>query len=438
MPLPYLLVIIVAGIVGWAFLFRTQRSASFPSGERLVWLGASAVVTAIAATRVCPASELSPTLIGLVGGAAVSVVVAATGGTLPALLLAAVAATAAHLLPDVAPSQLGLVLGAGLGALTLAVESTATYAFLVTLAVAADRLGLRNNDGAGYAVLGSLLSLILGLGIVVAFGLPARFTAFRPFVTAIVIALGGAGLSRYVGEEALVVAVRMGAVVGLVLHFLIDEDEPDSLRIGLATILSIGLATVAFAAARGLGMSLALLAAVGVLSVTSHRRALLALGPLVGLVLYRVLREEGTGATRALDIGQHYTLLALALGAIVPLMFADWRGKSVGLALWATLGLAIPPLVIVMFGARGAVGFIVGLGLAATVDALRNAKDLTVYAVAAIMAPITLVTLHWTKDVDTLTRDQKIPLLLVAGTVIVVLSVALGDLGEAKTKEVAS
>jgi hypothetical protein len=170
---------------------------------------------------------------------------------------------------------------------------------------------------------------------------------------------------------------------------------------------------------------------------------LLTLGPLVGLVLYRVLREEGTGATRALDIGQHYTLLALGLGAIVPLMLVDWPGKSggyaksAGYALWALIGISVPPAVITMFGVRGAVGFIVGLGFAATIDALRRAESFAVYAVAAIMAPVTLVSLHWAKDVDALSRDEKIPVLGGVGALICVLAGLLWFLGSKPKVEAA-
>jgi hypothetical protein len=116
-------------------------------------------------------------------------------------------------------------------------------------------------------------------------------------------------------------------------------------------------------------------------------------------------------------------------------MFADWRGRGMGFGLWGLVGLAVPPFIITMFGVRGAVGFIVGLGFAAMVDALRRAESFTVYAAAAIMAPITLLSLHVAKDVDALTRDQKIPILIGSSVVLTLLAGGLTVLGRGQKAE---
>jgi len=434
MPLPYIVAIIVTGLIAVAATIRFQPAVPAPRSS-YIWLLGLLVVSSLLATRVSPASELSPGLGGLVIGAVLAATASFGGNRLTSLALALVGAASVHLAPSVAPAQLGLAIGAGLGAIALAGDSINRFALWCLLAISADRLGASNSDAPGFAYLGTLLTLVLIIGGVAGIPIPKKLEAALPFLAAIIIALGGVLLSKYVAEPALTVAIGLGALVGLVLRYLVEEGESSSLRVGIATILSIGLATVAFATFRGLGMSLSLLAAAGVLATSPNRRALLTLGPLVGLVLYRVLREEGTGASRALDIGQHYTLLALGLGAIVPLILVDWRGKSAGLSLWAILGISVPPIVITMFGVRGAVGFIVGLGFAATIDSLRKAESLTVYAAAAIMAPVTLITLHWAKDVDSLTRDEKVPLFIGIGTVILVLAGVLTILARGQQTE---
>jgi len=435
MPPPFLIAVIVAGIIAAAASYRRQPAETTPHRHSFFGLLALVVIASFLATRVGPPAELAPTLTGLILGVAFATGARFLGGILPGLSLAVAASAAGHLVPLVPSAQLGMLLGAGLAAIVFSSDSSGRFALWSLLIVSADRLGASNNDAPGYAYLGTLLGVISIVGLAAGIPIPANYRGFSPVVAGLLIALGGVLLSRYVWEAALTVAVGLGATVGVVLHFLVEEGESNAGRMGLATILTIGLATVAFGAFRGSGMSLSLVAAAGVLAVSPNRRALLALGPLVGLVLYRVLREEGTGASRALDIGQHYTLLALALGTIVPLMFADWRGRGMGFGLWGLVGLTVPPFIITMFGVRGAVGFIVGLGFAAMVDALRRAESFTVYAAAAIMAPITLLSLHVAKDVDALTRDQKIPILIGASIVLTLLAGGLTVLGRGQKAE---
>ena len=429
MPPPFLVAIILAGIIAAAASYRRQPTEPSPHRHSFLGLLVLVVIASLIASRVEPSAEVAPTLSGLILGVAFAIGARFLGGLLPGLSLAVAASASCHLVPLAPPAQLGLLVGAGFAAIIFSSDSSGRFALWSLLIISADRLGASNSDAPGFAYLGTLMGVVAAVGLAVGIPIPEKFRGFTPVLAGIVIALGGVFLSRYVGEAALTIAVGLGATVGVVLHFLVEESDPSALRVGLATILAVGLATVAFGAFRGLGMSLSLLAAGGVLAVSANRRALLTLGPLVGLVLYRVLREEGTGASRALDIGQHYTLLALALGAIVPLMFADWRGRGIGFGLWALVGLAVPPLIIAMFGVRGAVGFIVGLGLAATIDALRRADSFTVYAATAIMAPITLLALHVAKDVDALTRDQKIPILIGASVVIALLAGGITALG---------
>ena len=435
-----LLALAVAAISYFALGDRSQPSIS-PEWTRII----AAIVLACICGIVAQQIHIS-TFPGLALAVVLAVACYWFGGKSIPIALAAAGVSA---LPMIAPgielpnAQLGFLIASGLAALVLGGESAPRFAITALLAIAANRLGSMHAEAVAYQAIGSEFALAVAVGSLVALPVPEKWNLLRPVAGAVLMLGVGLLISQQLGEEALVIAVAMGVVVGVVLHLLIDQSSVDTVRIGLATILSIGLATVSFAAARGLGMALALIAAAGILLISGNRRALLSLGPLVGLVLYRVLREEGTGATRALDIGQHYTLLALALGAIIPLMFIDWRGKvhlpsTIGSALWGVLGLTVPPLVITMFGARGAVGFMVGIGMAASIEAIRRGQNLAIYSVVTIFAPATLFALQWMANADDLSRDQKIPVLVGAGILILALSTLLAWFSAPKAAETAS
>jgi hypothetical protein len=441
--MPLLLPLLALAIAGIAhFVFGDRR----PTGSSFDWVrvAAYAIVVAIAGVAaqrvniaVFPALGLA-TLLAIatnwLGGKTVPIALGVVG------VIALPYLGAANLLPD---NQLAFLVAIGLGALVLGEESNPRLALLALLAISANRLGSMHSEVAAFESIGSILALAVSLGSLLAQPIPEKLGYLRPVCAALIALIAALFASQQLNESAIVVVVAMGVVVGIVLSLLVEEAEGSTVRIGLAAIIGIGLATVSFAADRGLGMALALLAAIGILLATNHLRAILALGPLVGLVLYRVLREEGTGATRALDIGQHYTLLALTLGAIVPLMFVDWKGKvgnlgTAGAALWGILALTIPPLTITMFGARGAVGFVVGIGLAASIEAVRQGQKLAVYGAVSVLAPTTLLALQWASGADDLSRDQKIPMLIGAGTLILVIAGLLVWMSAPKSKEVAS
>ena len=239
------------------------------------------------------------------------------------------------------------------------------------------------------------------------------------------------------GDEATTLCAGLGALTGVVLFFLMPEEEGESSRVGLAAVVGIGLATVAYGLGRGAGMGLAALGAVGLLLALDNRRAALALGPLVGLTLYRILRDAGTGATRALDIAQHYTLLALVLGLVLPLLPTDWlrnRTSALGIALWSVVALAAAPLVVVALGMRGGIGLVVGLGTSGLVAALRPfgsrrqgdteapsptvspsartslqgepSRELLPLALGSGLAGSTILALSWLGDDSTLARPR--------------------------------
>ena len=430
----FLLPLVALALAFAARLLSRPGRAPLPLGRLgvllfLVLLGAGVVLKA------APAADRTPALVGLALGALAPLLGAWTGGFAPGVA----AASALHLFPAQPTTGLALVAGTGLGALAVGGEPAALAA---ALAFAADDLGARHSPVPAAAFVGSQIGVALAVGAFVASFLPKGVAFARPLLVGILALLGALLSGRALGEEGTTLCAGLGALTGVVLHLLMPEEEGESSRVGLAAVVGIGLATVAYGLGRGAGMGLAALAAVGVLLAVENRRAALALGPLVGLTLYRVLREAGTGATRALDIAQHYTLLALVLGLALPLLPTDWlrnRASGVGAALWGLVTIAAAPLVVVALGMRGGIGFVVGLGASGFVQALRapcpeaspggegetreeDPLRLLPLALGVGLAGSTILALGWLGDDSALARDAKIRLFAYAGAGIALIA----------------
>ena len=442
------------------FLSRSERDRiDLP---RLGALALLVVAASVVAFRPAPEIDRTPALVGLALGALACALGAWGGG----LAFGVAAASGLHLLPatSLPAAGLALVAGTGLGALAVGGEASALAAVLV---VAADNLGMRHSPVPAAAFAGSQAGVALAVAALLAAWTPTlskRLDPLRPILAGVVVATAGFFVAKSSGDASLTACVGLGAIAGVVLHFLMPNEEGESPRVGLAAVVGIALGAVAFGYGKGLGMGVAALAAVGVLLASESRRAVLALGPLVGLVLYRVLREAGTGATRAIDLAQHYTLLALVLGLALPLLPVDWlavrRGsRAIGVLLWGFAALAAPLLVVVALGQRGGIGFVVGLGVAGLVQALRSpfssprerpterqdsrpgdegrasAHDLQPLALGAGLAGATILALAWLGDESTLARAAKLHLFAEAAVGIAVLALLLAFAGRSKKRE---
>jgi hypothetical protein len=330
---------------------------------------------------------------------------------------------------DLPVAQFGLVAAAAIGA--LAFPGKAGIAAASTSAAVAAASYLADQRLAHAAA--PTVALVIALGAVVGgvVGQAVKSPAIRAFLPPVgaLVAAGVVGL-RVVSEFGIPVTVAAGAVAGLAVRALVTDDaEADGLQVGLAALIWLGVATLAFGLLRGLGMSLALLGALAALLPDGGRRALLTVGPLAGLVMYRLLREAQPEASRALDIGQHYALVGLAVGLIVPLLPVEWRhprgterGEAAGAFLWGLLALGLPALVLLVFGGVGAVGFIAGLGFAALVQALRGRNESLPLPLGMGMAGTTVLLTGWLGTLTGLTRDEKLRALAVAGVAIVVIA----------------
>lgn len=364
---------------------------------------------------------------------------------------AGLAAAAAGFAQWVDPSylsavQLGLVAGMALGAWSSAGIKTfslplSTALFTATF-VAGDFMGakaLSNEPGSHF---GSMAGLAVGIAGLVAL-LPARAEKradgslpFLPGWLAVVLllAFGYVVGGRFL-EGTTAWMIFDGAVIAAaILHWVIrPEGKDDTLSFLIATVIWIGIATLAFSYEKGFGMAIAMIGAAATFLLLGNSRALLSTGPLLGLVFYRVLREAFPETSRALDIGQHYAVIGLAFGLVLSLLPVDWVNRRsgtnalsiTGRLVWAViLALACPALAVVL-GAKGMVGMVAGLGFAALVDGLRGGTGLITMVVGVALAAMTTLSYGWLTNLLDLTRESKQTAFFWIGGVGVVLAIVL-------------
>jgi hypothetical protein len=289
-------------------------------------------------------------------------------------------------------------------------------------------------------MVGSTLGLAGLVGAIISEALPKTSDVLRPVAIGLALIVGGYLSTRSLGDMNLTYVIMIGAAAGFVVNFLISDSESDVTRIAIAAVIAVSIATIAFGFAKGTGMALALGAMVSILLGCGNRTALLAIAPLFGLVLYRLLKEINNDSTRALDIGQHYALLGVMLGALIPLLPTNWIQRTgskggIGAFIWSILILSGPVFIAVMLGEKGSIGFVAGLGLSGLCQALRTDKGLLALAIIPGLAATTTVCIDWFHDWTDLARDDKVKVFMIAGVAVVILSSILAAIAKAPSNE---
>lgn len=377
------------------------------------------------------------------------------------ILFPAAALAATHWLktPDaISMAQNGLAAGAALTALMLCVGKEQSFhssclpgAAVMGALVLANRIG-RDTDVHAAAMTGLLLGIAAALGIFASLCLFNRDdqdnSSFRRFATmaftAIVIVFGGYLAARKLIGYSNVTLITLGAVLlALFTHWLIEADKENSLRFGIAAAIWVAAATLAFAERKAYGM--ATMAAVGTLMLVSlgSPRALLSMGPAIGLVFYRMFRNEYPEASRALDLGQHYAIVGMLLGLMLALIVAQWfassSNKMVGKGywgglVWIVLMVMIPLVASVLLGPKGVTGYVVGLGVAAFIEGFRGEASLLPLICGTALAFLFTAAYGWVGDIELLTRAEKTSTIIRYGLDIVGLGIILALLSSTRKR----
>ncbi len=315
-------------------------------------------------------------------------------------------------------------------------------AVVAAFVVAANVLGKQANLGDYGPMAGTMLGLVAATAAVLSgfVAALAKSPGLRAGVAMALVALG----SWLIGDRLLHLGTILPiAAGGAVLAFLVaaivpEDEEPSSLRLLVSVLIWISAATAAFGFEKGFGMAVLALTATAVLLASGNKRALLTMAPLGGLVMYRVFRESHPDATKAFDIGQHYAMIGLVVGALLPVMAQEWlrtvsrRGGFLTLiagALWIVVLLIAPIATAVVLGAKGVIGYLFGLGLGGVIEAVRGERSAHSMSLGIAMAGVMALIYDALLPHLDLDRDEKLIKMaylgggvLVLGLVIAVLS----------------
>ncbi len=346
-------------------------------------------------------------------------------------------------------SILGVCFGISTGAWILGVapthwpSSAATSAFAIGLASIFGTYGY--GDRASQFPIVFALAIVI-LGIVAETAVP-KSVANRSSILPIVLSVFGAGTAyllaskfAFIGDLGTLAALAAGGA--LVTHWVLPATRNASgATSALAVLLWIGLATIAFGIRSGFGIAIVFVTASVLLLCFGNARAILALGPIAAIAAFRLLKEM-SDSTKALDIGQHYGMMGLVVGATIVLVGVEWlrsvEAKSdskivIAGALWTGIFVAIPACIAIVLGAKGFVGAVAGVGFGSVIALLVGSNRSLPFQALTALLPLMLLEYPWLTEKLDLTRDLKVQSLIGFAIVLVILSAAIGWLSRTES-----
>ncbi len=363
----------------------------------------------------------------------------------------AMAATAFFPTPAKIPALMGVAFGLSLAATCLRGRTSAGLAIAAGVGASANILAMKAQSGPDAFPIGTAFLALGALSLLAGSLLPAASEArsarwVKIAVVCLPVALVGEFiLWAQVGSIPFTGLPTAGVALALLTTYLLRDDSTDAFPLLLSGLIWLGAATVAFSLAKGLGVAVVGLAAVAVVVGLGESTALVCIAPILALAYYRAFRELNPSATQALDLGQHYTMIGFAAGALAPLVPAEWlrdREGQAGQVLWSLILVLATLAGMVLLGAKGAIGLVAGLGFAGILAAYRNKPVVEALAFGGVVSFTVLVTYGWLGDWLDLGRTERTQALVGVAVVIGLLSWLLqataGKPSSASPKEVES
>ncbi|HWD40358.1 MAG TPA: hypothetical protein VG944_16030 [Fimbriimonas sp.] len=443
LPLACLAILVIS-----LFLQR-DKAGSSPPAARWFFVLVTAGVTLFAARRFGEATEFPQLLIGFGLGAGAGILALLLDRLKPhesaTIALAAGCASVVLLLnaKDVVNACLAIPVGAAMVAMLLPTRTGGLAAVVLSCVALSEVMGTFRQNSFVFPSAGPVIATaiaMLSLAGLAMEKMAPKFEKFWPPVAAVVcVGIAYATAIKYLQLESGWLALAIAPIAALLVFWLFaGEQGSDVFQLIVATIIWIALGTVAFGMAKGFGITLALVVSTTLLVALKSDRALITAGPLLALALHRVFREMHPEVARSLDIGQHYTLIGLAIGALIPLLPEEWleRLKGVGdvraaasSALWVLIALATPALIGLFLAPKGLLGFVTGLAFSGFFGAMRlNTKPL-VLGFSCGIGTLAILEYRWLGDVTSMTRDDKIHWFLYSAIGLCVIAAVLGLLG---------
>lgn len=352
-----------------------------------------------------------------IGFAAGAVVVGGLGGVL-----------LAH--PGAATFPVGMSAAAGFGLLGWLVARPGFGAAGAMTIVAATNLETlaRIQVGEIHPAPGLLLSALLAAGFVLGASVRSESRHWLSWV------VGGAamGIAAAVVSARILILPELAMVAGVAviltgLVVWVTETREDLSTSLLACIAMVALGSFALSETRGTGLALAGLLALGVAAVAQSRPALVAASGLIVLGTLRAMTFAFPETTRALDLGQHYTIIGLLLAMLGVLWVSNFVVLSRIAQGLATLSAVVAAIFAPMLlGSKGTLGLVLGLGLAPVL--VEPKKRDAALSASTLLLSFTLMVFPLLKERLDLTRAEKLPILGGAAVVILVCAVAASAL----------
>lgn len=461
---PYLpWISIIVAVIGLA------AAEGAPTGHRprwpWRWLAASIVLAclfiSLAMTKPDMYSGAFPPLAGMfIGGLLATVSLAlgrwkgsGAGDRIVPVALAAVAAVFSEMLGD--KSAQAAVFGAAAAAWLVSLNDDtnrwpATSAIFLGAITAANYIGSRLP--AAQPSFGVYLALAAALAGAIALPLQAwferrdpKFAKSGPVLALVLFAAGAFLVSQRAGLPIVVSEIVFAAAaLAIITSWFVGESSPASstVRILLAAAIWIGLATAALGLGKAAGVGAALLAAIAGVVLWGGRTALLAIGPFMALVVYRVFRMTNGALSEQFDIAQHYAMIGFLVGAVLPLIAQEWRQTVAGSRwssstaagfLWTLILLAVPIPIAVALSDRGAVAYLIGLGVAPVIEAIRGNRSVLSLALSTGLAYGMAAAYGWLQPTLNFDRHDKIVWLSWFAVPLVVAIVVIAALSSSRT-----
>jgi hypothetical protein len=184
-----------------------------------------------------------------------------------------------------------------------------------------------------------------------------------------------------------------------------------------------------------LGLAISAIFALSFLLAVESYRGLLSMAVLVPLAFYRIFLEAYPAESRHIDVGQHYSVMGIVLGATLPTALAAWVAKAGG----RSSGLMRPFMALVaggvadalliaadfVLGSRGVIGIIVGLAIAPVVAGLIRGERLGTLAAIGSLAAAVVASFKFVAPYILVERETKIQILGWAiGAAVILIAIA--------------
>lgn len=321
-------------------------------------------------------------------------------------------------------------------------SSSSIFALLYVVCLAATvALGFTRAASRGemfWADIPLLLGAGLALGTALSAGLAARQS--RPLLAALPILAAGLlvvlPLSRIAHSWRPLELLLLGVLVFGLLRSLSVSSDDTRLEAGAGLLVVLVGATLAFALWSGYGLGLFALG--GWFAVGAERRnermEEMTMGAGMGfaalLLTHRLAILQNNPAVRASGPGDTWDLLAIGLGALVPLAAAEWARRDVTtrrlpgpavVALWL-LSLLLPALLLdYIWQPRSVTGVLLGAALGALLmgmDAHARRRQAVLLVSSVVFALAVLLFLPVLQALPAATRYVRVGLVLVAAAVL--------------------